>query len=83
MPNDCNILSTTKIDHIILLLRVLLNERLHDMLDGMHTQPVSPVDERCSPLKLLYKKSKKLRFIWEIELFHAALGHNATIVCLL
>ncbi len=51
------------------------------MVHSMHTKPIPSVDQWRAPLRLFDKVSKEMG-LWIVESFHAALGHDAAIVCL-
>lgn len=50
---------------------ILLEETENYLLDGVHSQPVTPVDEWISPHVLVYKGLVEVWFIWEVQLGHA------------
>lgn len=52
-----------------------------DMINSMHTKPVTSVDQWRAPLRLFNKGSKKVR-LWIVESFDTAFGDNAAVVCL-
>jgi hypothetical protein len=54
----------------------------YNHINSPESQPVSTVNKRGSPLKLVDKVTKEVKLIWIVESLDASFGNNATTVCL-
>lgn len=73
---------TAQVNHHFSLRTWALEKTTDGEVNSMQAKMVAPIDERCTALKLLHEVAKVVRLIWVIYAFYAALGHNATAICL-
>lgn len=59
-------LATAQVDNHFGFLVILFNETSNHLLYRMHTEPITPVDERVSPDILLDKGLVEVGFIWKV-----------------
>ena len=52
------------------------------MLNGMHAQPITPVDERVSPDEFLDERLIKIGFVGHEQLGNASLRDYTAVICL-
>ena len=57
----------------------LFQELTNDPVNSPHSQPVTSIDSRWSPLRFSYEITIEVR-LWKIQLLYAALGHNTAII---
>jgi hypothetical protein len=76
------IVAAAKIDYDLLLRRGLLEEAADNDVYGLEPQPVTPVDEGCSPLGLLDEVAKVMRLVGIVKALDTALRDYAATICL-
>jgi hypothetical protein len=50
------------------------------MIHSFHSQPISAIDERRSPKRLLDKVAEKVRLVRKVQALDTSFRHNAAVV---
>jgi hypothetical protein len=59
----------------------VFSEKLsNDLLDGMHAEPVAPVDQGISSCELGHEGFVIVWLIWKVELGDTSFGDNGTVI---
>jgi hypothetical protein len=76
-------LSTSQVHDHFRLVVIFFKKSANDLLDCMHSQPVSAIDERVPPNILGCKRFVVVRLFAEIQFRNASFGDNAAVIRLL
>lgn len=75
-------LSASQIANDLLLPLWFFYELPHDVLNGSHAKPVSPIDKRGATLELLDEVAQEAMVLVMVYLLDAPFRHNTAAVCL-
>lgn len=75
-------LSTPKIHYHLPFAIVFLKESFDDLLDGMHSQPISTIDKRVAADILGSKWLVKIWLVAQVQFRDTSFRHNTAVVCL-
>jgi hypothetical protein len=75
-------LSASQIDDEFPATAVFLQETSDNRFDGVHSQPVPPVNQRVAANELLHKGLIKVWFAWVIQFGNTSFGDDTAIICL-